>query len=166
MSPFEITWRRDFHHVIPFQYCNCRRTCVILPMRHARDATRHWNINNVRKNSLQNKYSFVVVLVILSWSTFLPFPSVCDCDMSHLTMLWIYLTFKRPNEVKLLFFFSFFTLHISIFFKKKKDLSHLFEQYGLSVHCATELICFVEVKEKIQNKSNFVCMICVLTPFA
>lgn len=120
MSPFEITWRRDFHHVIPFQYCNCRRTCVILPMRHARDATRHWNINNVRKNSLQNKYSFVVVLVILSWSTFLPFLSVCDCDMSHLTMLWIYLTFKRPNEVKLLFFF-FFTLHISIFFFLKKE---------------------------------------------
>lgn len=48
-------------------------------------------------------------------------------------------------------YFSFFTLHISIFFlkKRKKDLSHLFEQYGLSVHCATELICFVEVKEKI-----------------
>lgn len=50
------------------------------------------------------------------------------------------------------FSFFFFTLHISIFFffkKRKKDLSHLFEQYGLSVHCATELICFVEVKEKI-----------------
>lgn len=48
------------------------------------------------------------------------------------------------------YFSFFFTLHISIFFfKKKKDLSHLFEQYGLSVHCATELICFVEVKEKI-----------------
>lgn len=54
------------------------------------------------------------------------------------------------------YFSFFFTLHISIFFLKKKDLSHLFEQYGLSVHCATELICFVEVKEKIQNKSNFV----------
>lgn len=63
-------------------------------------------------------------------------------------------------------YFSFFLLFpFPFFFLKKKDLSHLFEQYGLSVHCATELICFVEVKEKIQNKSNFVCMICILTPF-
>lgn len=46
------------------------------------------------------------------------------------------------------FFFLLFTFPF-FFFKKKKDLSHLFEQYGLSVHCATELICFVEVKEKI-----------------
>lgn len=49
-------------------------------------------------------------------------------------------------------YFSFFLLFTFPFFfkkKKKKDLSHLFEQYGLSVHCATELICFVEVKEKI-----------------
>lgn len=46
------------------------------------------------------------------------------------------------------FFFLLFTFPF-FFLKKKKDLSHLFEQYGLSVHCATELICFVEVKEKI-----------------
>lgn len=48
------------------------------------------------------------------------------------------------------FSFFFYSSHFHFFFKKKKkDLSHLFEQYGLSVHCATELICFVEVKEKI-----------------
>lgn len=47
------------------------------------------------------------------------------------------------------FFFLLFTFPFFLKKKKKKDLSHLFEQYGLSVHCATELICFVEVKEKI-----------------